>query len=214
VSSGRVSDPRKALKKLHACLTHLLDSAGQPTLMSEPLTATPCNRRRRQLSHADHHGGSPLDGAAERNLSQLDEKLYFEALTPTPSRRSADVNLPTVRAAQLAPPGPHQAVADRRFMGRARRRHHRWRATNHPSLGCSFFFVPISASWLTLRADRVRRPPQTAPLRPRPRASSSEHRVARVCVRSVVGLRQATPLRPIHLISITPLDWLAICSAL
>jgi hypothetical protein len=36
-----------ASDELHACLTHLLDSAGNPTLMSEPLKTTLCDQLRR-----------------------------------------------------------------------------------------------------------------------------------------------------------------------
>jgi general secretion pathway protein A len=43
----RLATDYTASDELHACLTHLLDSAGNPTLMSEPLKTTLCDQRRR-----------------------------------------------------------------------------------------------------------------------------------------------------------------------
>ena len=77
-----------ASDELHACLTHLLDSAGNPTLMSEALKTTLCDHAAGNYRTLTTMAAHLLMVAAERNLSQLDEKLYFEVFTPD-TRKSA-----------------------------------------------------------------------------------------------------------------------------
>ena len=82
-------------EELRACLQHLLDAAGNATLMTPELMTTLC----------EHAVGNPrvlttmaadlLAVAAQRELAQLDDKLYLEVFapprpaTPAKSRRLA-----------------------------------------------------------------------------------------------------------------------------
>lgn len=76
--------------ELLACLDHLLETAGNPTLMTNELKAT----------LADHAAGNYrilmnlcdelLSLAADRELARLDEKLYLEAFAqPAPKKTAA-----------------------------------------------------------------------------------------------------------------------------
>ena len=75
--------------ELLACLDHLLEAAGTPTLMTTELKAT----------LADHAAGNYrvlmnlcdelLALAIERELPRLDEKLYLDAFTQTQTKKSA-----------------------------------------------------------------------------------------------------------------------------
>jgi hypothetical protein len=71
---------------LNTCLTHLLDSAGNPTLMSEAL-------KTKLGDHANYRAlttmaGQLLTVAAERNLAQLDKRLCFEIFAAPDPRAS------------------------------------------------------------------------------------------------------------------------------
>jgi type II secretory pathway predicted ATPase ExeA len=76
-------------KDLVATLEHLLQAAGNPALMTRELVAT----------LAEHSLGNPrvlvslcgelLAVAAQRDLPQLDEKLYFEVFAPPQAARTA-----------------------------------------------------------------------------------------------------------------------------
>jgi general secretion pathway protein A len=68
--------------ELCACIDHVLDAAGNPSLITTELKVT----------IAEHAAGNRvmmniaeelLVGAAERELSRLDEKLYFDVFQPT-----------------------------------------------------------------------------------------------------------------------------------
>jgi hypothetical protein len=59
-------------------LTHLLDSAGNPTLMTEALKTTLCDHAAANYRTLTTMAAQLLMVAAERQLPQLDEKLYFE----------------------------------------------------------------------------------------------------------------------------------------
>jgi type II secretory pathway predicted ATPase ExeA len=79
-------------EELNACLTHLLDSAGNTTLMSEALKSTLCEHAAGNYRTLTTMAANLLAVAAERNLTQLDEKLYFEVFAPEnrkPRRASA-----------------------------------------------------------------------------------------------------------------------------
>jgi general secretion pathway protein A len=67
---------------LKACLTHLLDRAGNPTLMTEALKTTLCDHAAGNYRALTTIAANLLTVAAERNLTQLDEKLYFEVFAP------------------------------------------------------------------------------------------------------------------------------------
>ena len=67
---------------LKTCLTHLLDRAGNPTLMTEALKTTLCDHAAGNYRALMTIAANLLTVAAERNLTQLDEKLYFEVFAP------------------------------------------------------------------------------------------------------------------------------------
>ena len=78
--------------ELLACLTHLIDSAGNPTLISDALKTTLCDHAAGNFRALTTMAANLLTVAAERNLTQLDEKLYFEVFAPDnrkPRRLSA-----------------------------------------------------------------------------------------------------------------------------
>lgn len=69
-------------EELDACLTHLLESAGNATLMSAALKATLCDHAAGNYRTLTTMAANLLTVAAERDLTTLDEKLYFEVFTP------------------------------------------------------------------------------------------------------------------------------------
>jgi general secretion pathway protein A len=73
-------------EELNACLTHLLESAGNPTLMTEPLKSTLCDHAAGNYRSLTTMADNLLTVAAERNLTQLDEKLYFDVFNPEPRK--------------------------------------------------------------------------------------------------------------------------------
>jgi len=68
--------------ELLATLTHLIDGAGNPTLMSDALKTTLCDHAAGNYRALTIMAANLLTVAAERNLTQLDEKLYFEVFAP------------------------------------------------------------------------------------------------------------------------------------
>lgn len=78
-------------EELLACLTHLLDSAGNPNLMTEALKTTLCDHAAGNYRALTTMAGQLLMVAFERKLDQLDEKLYFDVFSPDtrkPARRA------------------------------------------------------------------------------------------------------------------------------
>jgi general secretion pathway protein A len=78
-------------EELQGCLTHLLDSAGNPTLMTEALKSTLCDHAAGNYRALTTLAAQLLMAAAERKLDQLDDKLYFDVFTPDtrkPARRT------------------------------------------------------------------------------------------------------------------------------
>lgn len=73
-------------EELNACLTHLLESAGNPTLMTAALKTTLCDHAAGNYRAMTTIAANLLTVAAERNLTQLDEKLYFEVFAPDPRK--------------------------------------------------------------------------------------------------------------------------------
>jgi general secretion pathway protein A len=78
-------------EELQACLTHLLDSAGNPTLMTDALKQTLCDHAAGNYRALTTMAAQLLMAAAERKLDHLDDKLYFDVFTPDtrkPARRA------------------------------------------------------------------------------------------------------------------------------
>ena len=69
-------------EELNACLTHLLERAGNPTLMTEALKSTICDHALGNYRAMTTIAANLLTVAVERELPQLDEKLYFEVFAP------------------------------------------------------------------------------------------------------------------------------------
>lgn len=68
--------------ELCACLDHLLDAAGNPGLLSTELKVTLAEHAAGNYRVMMNIGDELLAAAAERDLSTLDEKLYFEVFQP------------------------------------------------------------------------------------------------------------------------------------
>ena len=73
-------------EQLHLCLDHLLESAGNPSLMSAPLKTTLCDHAAGNYRVLTTMAANLLAVAAQRELTQLDEKLYFDVFTSTPAK--------------------------------------------------------------------------------------------------------------------------------
>jgi len=75
--------------ELLACLTHLLSSAGNTSLMTPALCHTLCDHAAGNYRILTTLAAELLAAAAQRELPQLDEKLYLEVFAPpeTPSLR-------------------------------------------------------------------------------------------------------------------------------
>ena len=79
-----------AREELHACLGHLLSTAGNPTLMTPELMHTLCEHALGNYRVLTAMAAELLAAAAQRELPQLDEKLYLELFVqprPTPKPR-------------------------------------------------------------------------------------------------------------------------------
>jgi hypothetical protein len=71
-----------------ACLKHLLNSAGNASLMTPELCQTLCDHAVGNYRVLTTMAGELLATAAQRELTQLDEQLYLELFgTPTASRK-------------------------------------------------------------------------------------------------------------------------------
>jgi type II secretory pathway predicted ATPase ExeA len=77
--------------ELCACLDHLLDVAGNPGLMSTELKATLAEHAAGNYRVMMNIADELLAAAVERDLSSLDEKLYFDVFQPAqkPPRAAA-----------------------------------------------------------------------------------------------------------------------------
>jgi len=82
-------------EELRACLQHLLDAAGNATLMTPELMTTLCEHAVGNYRVLTTMAADLLAVAAQRELAQLDDKLYLEVFapprpaTPAKSRRLA-----------------------------------------------------------------------------------------------------------------------------
>jgi type II secretory pathway predicted ATPase ExeA len=72
--------------ELSDCLNHLLSSAGAPHLMTKELTATLCDHAVGNYRVLTGMANELLSTAAQRELTQLDEKLFLELYAPNPSK--------------------------------------------------------------------------------------------------------------------------------
>jgi type II secretory pathway predicted ATPase ExeA len=80
------------------CLKHLTRSAGNPTLMTPELMRTLCDHAMGNYRALTNMAAELLAVAAQRELIQLDEKLYLEVFAPpgqTPTRRRERERLAT-----------------------------------------------------------------------------------------------------------------------
>jgi len=69
-------------EELNACLSHLLEQAGHPTLMTDALKSAICDHALGNYRAMTTIAANLLAVAVERNLPQLDEKLFFEVFAP------------------------------------------------------------------------------------------------------------------------------------
>lgn len=72
--------------ELTDCLGHLMATAGNPRLMTEGLIATLCDHAVGNYRVLTGMAGELLATAAQRELTQLDEKLFLELYSATPSK--------------------------------------------------------------------------------------------------------------------------------
>jgi general secretion pathway protein A len=83
----RLTTEYVAREELMACLQHLLQSAGNATLMSETLMQTLCEHALGNYRVLINMADELLSTAAEKDLTYLDEKLYFQCFgAPTKQR--------------------------------------------------------------------------------------------------------------------------------
>jgi hypothetical protein len=77
--------------ELLACLDHLLETAGNPTLMTTELKATLADHAAGNYRVLMNLGDELLSTAADRDLPRLDEKLFLEAFNqqPRPAKPAA-----------------------------------------------------------------------------------------------------------------------------
>jgi type II secretory pathway predicted ATPase ExeA len=80
---SRLGTEKASADDLLACLDHLLASAGAPQLMTPPLRHTLCEHALGNYRVLTTLANELLTTAAQRELSELDEKLYFEVFAPS-----------------------------------------------------------------------------------------------------------------------------------
>lgn len=74
---------RSPPEELRECLVHALHAAGAPKLMTPELTSTLCDHAQGNLRALMNLAGELLALAAQREITQLDEKLFFDAFAAT-----------------------------------------------------------------------------------------------------------------------------------
>jgi general secretion pathway protein A len=70
------------VEQLHACLSHMLERAGNVSLMSAELMQMLCEHAMGNYRVLCTMAGELLATAAQQNRTQMDEKLYFECFAP------------------------------------------------------------------------------------------------------------------------------------
>jgi type II secretory pathway predicted ATPase ExeA len=78
----KLSLDRATPEELRECLLHALRCAGAPKMMTPELIATLCDHAQGNLRALMNLAAELLDLAAQREIPQLDEKLFFEAFNP------------------------------------------------------------------------------------------------------------------------------------
>ncbi len=78
----RLATEHASREELSACLTHLLELAGNTSLMSAPLRQTLCDHAAGNYRVLATMAAELLAVAAQRELPKLDEKLYLEVFAP------------------------------------------------------------------------------------------------------------------------------------
>ena len=81
-------------EELRTCLKHLVTSAGNAKLLTTELTATLADHAAGNYRTLTTMAGELLAVAAERELAQLDEKLYLDVFAPPPSAPAAKTLAP------------------------------------------------------------------------------------------------------------------------
>ena len=88
---ARLTLEHASREELLACLSHLTDSAGNPGLFSEPLAQALVDHAMGNYRVLTNMAAEILAHAARHELTQLDEKLYFDVFNTTrrgPPRRA------------------------------------------------------------------------------------------------------------------------------
>jgi type II secretory pathway predicted ATPase ExeA len=75
--------------ELLACLDHLLESAGNPVLMTTELKSTLADHAAGNYRVLMNLGDELLAAATERELPRLDEKLFLDIFAQAPSKKAA-----------------------------------------------------------------------------------------------------------------------------
>jgi type II secretory pathway predicted ATPase ExeA len=86
---SRLSLEYASREELRACLDHLLDAAGNPNLLTAELKTTLAEHALGNYRVLTTMAGELLAVAAQRELAQLDEKLYLEVFAPPRSAAPA-----------------------------------------------------------------------------------------------------------------------------
>jgi len=73
-------------EQLEQYLDFALDSAGHPNLMTPELVQTLAAHAANNMRVLNQMAAELLSAAAERNLNRIDESLFFELFSPSPSR--------------------------------------------------------------------------------------------------------------------------------
>jgi len=73
--------------ELRTCLEHLLETAGNKKLMTPELVDTLCDHAAGNYRVLTTMAAELLAAAAERECTQLDEKLYLETFAPPENER-------------------------------------------------------------------------------------------------------------------------------
>ena len=85
----RLKMERASSQQLLDCLTHLLDKAGNPTLMSEELMNTLCDHSLGNYRIMTTLANELLEEACRLKISHLDEQLYFKVFTHSAQKNKA-----------------------------------------------------------------------------------------------------------------------------
>jgi len=78
----RLNTEHASVEQLHACLHHMMTSAGNPSLMTPELMKTLCEHAMGNYRVLSTMAGELLATAAQQDRAQMDEKLYLEYYAP------------------------------------------------------------------------------------------------------------------------------------